>query len=348
MNQHDYSGKTVFVGMDVHKHKYVVTSMCEGVIAKRFTAIAEPAVLVDSLRRFFVGAELKSAYEAGFSGFGLHRFLVSQGVDNIVVNPASIEVSARDKVKTDKRDSVKVAVQLSAGRLTGIQIPEESQEHKRVLTRVRLGLVKERGRLGNQIKSKLFQFGLIPAGDQRIMSGGWVKELREDRTLPQDLQIGIQCLANTWKYIDGQIKALDKRLAKQAKSEPNIEAMYRSAPGIGPVSARVLANELGDMSQFANERGLFSFTGLTPSEHSSGDSRRQGHISRQGRSVLRKILVEAAWSGTKSDPALQAVFERIASHAGSKRAIVAVARKLIGRIRACFKAGEHYRLNHSK
>ena len=93
------------------------------------------------------------------------------------------------------------------------------------------------------------------------------------------------------------------------------------------------------MSQFSNERQLFSFTGLKPQEHSSGVSQRLGTISRQGRSVLRKILLEAACIAIKKDPSLAEVFDRLSIHRGKKRAIVAVARKLIGRIRACIRKG---------
>jgi transposase len=104
----------------------------------------------------------------------------------------------------------------------------------------------------------------------------------------------------------------------------------------------VLANELGDLQQFKNERQLFSYIGFTPSEHSSGEHTRQGHITKQGKPIVRKILVQAAWVAIRHDKELQAIYERIAAKSGAKRAIVAVARRLIGRIRACFRTGELY------
>jgi len=109
-----------------------------------------------------------------------------------------------------------------------------------------------------------------------------------------------------------------------------------------------LANELGDMSQFRNEKQLFSYTGLTPSEFSSGEHVRQGHISRQGRSVLRNILIEAAWVGIGKDPSLRAVYDRISHRRGGKRAIVGVARRLVGRTRSCLLNGKLYVINTSK
>ena len=103
-----------------------------------------------------------------------------------------------------------------------------------------------------------------------------------------------------------------------------------------------MATELGDMTRFANERALFSYTGLTPSEHASGASVRRGHISRQGSSRIRQLLVETAWRALPRDPVLQERFDRIAATRGKKRAIVAIARRLTGRIRACFRQGTTY------
>ena len=96
------------------------------------------------------------------------------------------------------------------------------------------------------------------------------------------------------------------------------------------------------MTRFANERALFSYTGLTPSEYSSGASVRRGHMSRQGSSRVRHLLVETAWRALSYDVVLQTMCERIAATRGKKRAIVAIARRLIGRIRACFRQGTMY------
>ncbi len=103
--------------------------------------------------------------------------------------------------------------------------------------------------------------------------------------------------------------------------------------------------ELGDLSQFENERQLFSYTGLTPSEFSSGETVRKGHITRQGNTPVRHVLNQAAIRAIKQDRDLKTFFERLAPRTGKKRAIVAVARKLIGRIRAAFKTHQPYQMN---
>lgn len=121
-----------------------------------------------------------------------------------------------------------------------------------------------------------------------------------------------------------------------------IHEIYQSHPGIGLVSARTLANELGDMSQFKNERCLYSYTGLTPSEHSSGERRQLGHITHQGKAILRKILIQAAWIAIKYDESLALIYARISITAGKRNAIVGVARRMIGRLRACLRKNELY------
>ena len=96
------------------------------------------------------------------------------------------------------------------------------------------------------------------------------------------------------------------------------------------------------MTRFANERALFSSTGLTPSAYASGASVRRGPMSRQGSSRVRHLLVETAWRAMPRDGVLKEMFDRIAATRGKKRAIVAIARRLTGRIRACFRQGTTY------
>lgn len=300
-----------------------------------------PARLVEYLHKYFQGAYIKSAYEAGFSGFHLHRTLVDNKIDNIVVHAAAIEVSSRDRVKTDKRDATKIAIQLSSNRLRSIYIPSEEREDHRELTRLREDLVREKTRLSAKLKHKANYYGFIGPEDSKKVSAQWIKDLMQKEISP-GIRYHIETLVERWEFIHKKIGEVNKRLESQAEQDEDIEKVYRSVKGVGPTAARVLANELGDMSQFASEKFLFSYTGLTPCEYSSGEYRRQGHISRQGKPILRKILIQCAWIAIRYDKDLKGIYDRIASRAGGKRAIVAVGRRLIGRIRACFRKNEVY------
>lgn len=339
----DYTNKTVFLGIDVHKKTYAVTAICDGQVVKKDTIKASAFSLIAYCKKYYPGAHIKSAYEAGFCGFHLHRKLIEAGIENIVVDAAGIEIATSNKVKTDKRDSLKIATHLAENRLRGIRIPDIENEDKRAVTRLRETFVRQKSRLANQIKAQLQLQGLIPYDSKKKVCRSWINELKTlDLTPGYKYALGF--FLDSWLAIEMQIKEIDKEISKQALADNAKEKIYQSVPGIGNTSSRVLANELEDLSQFKNERQLFSFVGLTPSEHSSGEHVRQGHITRQGRPILRKILIQAAWKAIKLDMALESVFSRLAVRVGCKKAIVAIARKLIGRIRACFRDGELYQI----
>jgi transposase len=332
----DYSNKTVYLGIDVHKKTYSITAICDDAIVKRGTMNAVPQQLISYCRKFFPGAIIISAYEAGFSGLHLHRKLVAAEIKNIVVNPASIEIAARDRVKNDKRDSLKIATKLSKGSLKCINIVPKEREEKRLITRIREQVLRHRKRIGCQLKAVLHQFGLIAFDDERKVSEKWLKSLTGNKySLP--LKYCVEQYSTMWLYFNKLLKELDIELECQAQADPLIQEVYISTPGIGLLAARNLANELGNMSQFSNEKQIFSYVGLTPQEHSSGEHKHLGSISKQGNSQLRKILIQASWVAIKKDQELNEIYQRIANRSTSTNAIVAVARRLIGRIRACFK-----------
>lgn len=336
----NYKGKTIYMGIDVHKNSYSVSVICDKVLVKRDKLVADPNILFEYCKNF-KGAYIKSAYEAGFCGFHLHRFLLSQGIENIVVNPASIEISARDTVKTDKRDSLKIATQLSDGRLSCVYIPSIKREDKRNLTRLREQFVKQKNRTACQIKSLLHLYGLIEPNTNPRVCEKWLTNILKLKA-EKNCKFRLEKLFQTWRYFDLQLKFINKEILKELKEDYWLEIIYCSTPGIGPTTARLLINELDDMSQFSNEEKLFSYAGLTPREHSSGEHVRQGHISRQGKPILRHLLVESAWIAIRVDSSLEAIFKKLSHRAGKKRAIIAVARILLGRIRTCIKEKRLY------
>lgn len=343
MRKYDYTGKTVYLGMDVHKKTYAVTAICDGQVVKRDTIKASPSVLIAYTEKYFLGANIESAYEAGFCGFHLHRSLEAAGIKNLVVDAAGIEVAVGDRVKTDKRDSLKLATHLSEGRLRGIHVPTPEREDKRAITRVRETFVRDRSRTACQIKALLHQHNLVGADSEKKVSLKWIKELRK-KTLTPGVKYALDQLMDLWVHLEAKVKEIDKEIATQGQQDGALEAVYRSMPGVGPTSARVLANELEDTKHFKNERQLFSYTGLTPSEHSSGEHVRQGNITRKGKPILRKILVQASWKAITIDPSLGEIFDRLAARVGKCKAIIGIARRLVGRARACFRTGELYQI----
>ncbi len=340
----NYSGKKVFVGIDVHKKTYSLVAVCEGVIVKRWSMAASVSSCITQLKKYFKNSKIYSVYEAGFSGYSLHRALVEAGIENIVISPSSIQKAPNDRVKTDQLDARKMATQLSQGLLRGIQVPSRERELKREICRLRSQLVDHRVSIGLQIKSKLHYYGLMSGNNNRKLSEKYFKEL-EALDVESEIKLSLSVLIELWRKLTQEIKALEVKLEKQEVIEPEVTRIYRSVPGVGLITARILATELGNLKErFKNERELFSYTGLTPSEYSSGDRVHKGKITRCGSPKVRWILTEAAWLCIRKDGALREVYERIKQKRGAKKAIVAVARKLIGRIRSCFIQGCEYQL----
>jgi transposase len=176
MGKYDYTGKKVYMGIDVHKKTYACVSVCDGEVVKKDTMPAEPTTLIAYIKNTFVNGEVTTAYEAGFSGFYLHRKLIEVGIKNIIIHPGSIEIASRDRVKTDKRDAKKIATQLAVGRLRCIYIPTLEQEAKRSMSRLRDNVVRLRHKVGQKFKSLLFTQGLIFGGDDTVICKTWLKK----------------------------------------------------------------------------------------------------------------------------------------------------------------------------
>lgn len=329
-----FEGKVVFVGLDVHKKTYAVVGVCDGVVVKKATVPASPEALSSTLFRAFPGAKIHSAYEAGFSGFVLHRYLVKQGICNIVVNPASILTRSNDRVKTDKRDALAIAQQLAVGLLKAVYVPDEGEELARSLSREREQLIRDRTRTANRIKSKLLQYGIKYEDFDKALTNAKLTVI-EKLEMPKELMRLIARLIAQYRFLNDQVKEVEGELAIQAKEGEATEKILRSVPGVGKVTSRVLATEIINIKRFKNQRQLASYFGLTPREYSSGDKVRRGSITKQGNSVLRHCLIEASWVAIRIDQSLRTKYELLKARRGGNKAIVAVARSLLMRIAAC-------------
>jgi transposase len=152
--------------------------------------------------------------------------------------------------------------------------------------------------------------------------------------------------------LDARVEGLTKQLREMARA-PDYAAMVEllsSVPGVGWLTALTLVVEIVDFGRFPDGEAFSSYAGLTPSEHSSGERVRHGHITRQGNPAVRSVLVESSWILIGKDPEMRRFYERIKVRRGGKRAIVAVARKLGHRILAITQSGQPYRVNftHTK
>ncbi len=183
----DFSGQNIYIGSDTHLKSRTTSIIVENTFFKKFSQPPKAKVLNSYLQKNFPGANSFSAYEASFSGFSAHRELNNLNIKNIVVNPADIPTTDKEKKqKDDARDSKKIAEQLSYGRLEGIYIPDIETEGDRSLLRFRKTLTKEIARNKNRVKSLLYYNGItIPAdfADKKYWSkrfNKWLLDLELD------------------------------------------------------------------------------------------------------------------------------------------------------------------------
>jgi transposase len=342
------NGKTVNVGIDVHKLSWHVTALVEGVIVESATIKPCYRVLKKLLARF-AGGTLRIAYEAGPTGFSLYDELVADGIDCIVVPPSLIPVESGNRVKTDKRDSKKLAQYLENNRLKKVYVLSKQERAHRQFVRTRRQLSDHRTDVMRQIKSLLLFHGIPSPGSAKRF---WTRPvLRALRSITPDEYVSrsLNTLIDLYEYLTQQVKHLTREVRRLARTETYARrvALLTSIPGIGILSAMEVLVELQEVSRFATADQIAAFLGLTPSQYSSGQHVRMGKITHAGNHRLRTRMVECSWIAIKKDPFLHKTYEEIKKRRGAKRAIVAVSRKLIIRIRRILLDEVTYRLAYA-
>jgi transposase len=297
--------------------------------------------------RFGLGQDtpVLCCYEAGRDGFWLHRFLVHHGLQNQVVDSASIEVNRRKRrAKSDSLDATKL-VQMLIRWHNGehsvwsiVNVPSVADEDRRQRHRELIELKAERTEHVNRIKGLLAALGLGIAVDARLPQR--LEELRQwdGNPLPQAVQERMLREFQRWQQVDAQIRALEssQRRAVREDDEPHVEQVRQllQLKGVGVVGAWILVREIFGWRQIRNRRELASLVGLTPTPYGSGDTQREQGISKAGNRRVRWLLIELAWGWLYHQPQseLSQWYQRRFG-SGNARArkvgIVALARKLL-------------------
>lgn len=289
-----------YVGLDVHKDTIVVSIADAGRSkARHYGTIKHTAAAVSALLKKInpEGEVLELCYEAGPCGYGLYYQLTGSGHECQVVAPTLIPKRASDKVKTDRRDSLRLAELLRAGELTPVWVPDAEQEAIRDLVRTRDDFKVSQRQVRQQLLAFLLRHSLRWTGGKQNWTQGfwqWIEAL-EMPSVHQQFALK--------EYIDAvrrhgvQIQAIEKQMlvAKQGWSlEPIVDGLM-AMRGINLVASMGIVAELGDLSRFSKPTQLMAYLGLVPSEHTSGDSRHQGGITKSGNGHVRRLLIESAW-----------------------------------------------------
>jgi transposase len=280
------TGVTIKLGLDVHAEQVPVCRQVEGQVPKPAYRSREAEVVAWVQEQVAHGAKVYSCYEAGPCGYGLHRRLTELGATNYVVAPQRWNATSR--VKTDQRDARQLCQRLDQyvrgepEAFSVVRVPTPAQEQRRALGRQRGLLLKERPRCA------LRGHGLTLAQGVRAPADWWVPA--NWREFAPQLPAWLRPPLERWQQ---QALRLDEELQRLT---PQIEAQVagQARPkGLGALAAALLDSEILDWSRFENRRGPASYTGLCPSETSSGESRRQGSVTKHGNPRVRHLLIEA-------------------------------------------------------
>ena len=291
-----------FVGLDVHAETIsVAVAEQDGEIRSLGTIANREESIRKLVKKLGPTEELRFCYEAGPTGYALYWQLTRMGAKCEVVAPTLVPVKAGDRVKTDRRDALKLARNYRAGELTAVWVPDAAHEALRDLVRAREAAKQDELRARHRLSKFLLRHGRrspmgVKAWTMKYLE--WIKREVHFEQMAQEATL-LDYLHEV-EHGAARIARLDSAITEAVKSAPPqmravIEAL-QALRGIAHVSAVTVVAELGELSRFARARQLMAYGGIVPSEDSSGERMRRGNITKTGNAHLRPVVVEAAWA----------------------------------------------------
>ncbi len=336
----------MFIGIDVHKAKWVVTIRTYDLELKTFSMKPSAEELEKFLLKNYPGAEFRIVYECCFSGFWIYDYFSEKGY-KIIVTPTNRIYKDGSIIKTDKIDSRKLALQLSRELLKEVIVPAKRIREYKYIFRIYDKQKMRQGQILRQIKAFLEQKN-HPLKWQK-WNKGLLEQLKELKFIDNLFDLKFRSLLTEYEYVVSQIKDTEK-IIEQIKEDQELGRriqIIEKINGIGIISAVRMSIYLFDRKdRFENSERLNHYLGLTPSERSSGEKIVRGRSGMCGNRQLRSIIVQLAWMTVRKDGSLLDKFDRVYRKSGSKqKAIIAVARKLMTKIYAAVRKEEDYRIN---
>lgn len=333
------------IGVDLHKKIITVCVMSENltVLARKTLYCEKPDEIVEFFRQF---RPFKVVVEATASYYWFVELVEPLAEKVVLANPNKLRVIAESTKKTDRLDAQVLAEFLARDMIPQSYMPTPRQRQHRALVRHRQYI---RGRM-TAVKCKLRRILSDYNADRRnLFSGELGLEYVKQVGLSDADRFVVGQLWAEHEYYTQQLDELWKMLKEFAKKAPHREkearAVLKTIPGVGPVTIEIVISELGDVLRFRNAKAVCAYAGLVPIVRQSGGKRAKDlAISKEGSGLLRWILVEASWSAVNTSLKWRRIYERISKRAGGKRAIVAVARKLLCVIYAMLKTMTPYRI----
>lgn len=289
---------TIFVGFDVHDDTIAVATIHRDAPEAEFlrTIPNNPDEIRKLIKNLGDPKKIKVCYEAGPCGYVIYRQLTKMGVTCLVAAPSLIPTKPGERIKTDKRDAKKLAKLLRNGDLTSVWVPDEKQEALRDLIRAREEAGKDSSRKRKQLTSFLMRLGIRQPEKMKRWTLSYCQWLKTIKFEEVARQIVITEYIYAVEQVQEKIKRYDKAIEEAATQITNQKLFkaLQALKGIGLLTAATLIAEIGDISRFKTAPQLMCFLGLIPGEHSSGNTRHQGGITKAGNTHVRFLMVESS------------------------------------------------------
>lgn len=332
-----------YVGIDLHKKTITVcvVNQQRQVLKQQTFLCCQP----ETIRAFFADlGPFQAVVEATASYEWLWQLLEPLAQRLVLAHPKKLRIIAESTRKSDKLDAKVLAEFLALDMIPQAYRPTPRQRQHRILVRQRWYLRRQTTSVKNKIRRILSNYN---ADRKDLFHDEGLEFLASVKVSPADRFV-LNQLRALWESLEDQRLALDKALVAFAKKAPAVEAEARavleSIPGIGVVTVDIVLSEVGDVGRFRSEKRVTAYAGLAPGQRESAGHSKEMGITKEGSRLLRWALVEAAWRLVRHSRHWQSVYEQLQKRRGKKKAIVAVARRLLGVMVALLRSGQRYRL----
>ena len=333
-----------YMGIDFHKQYFVSTLMDgEGVVERKDRVSTDRAAIRDYFQKVKGDEELRVVMEA-CRGWDFFYDEIEGLVDDVkMAHPLKTRAIAEARIKTDSLDSETLAHLLRGNLIAEAHISDAETRQKKNLIRYRISLVKMRTMLKNMIHYVLDRNHIEDPGFRELTDkfGKRGRAYMEGFTLKGDDTRIVKSYLSILDAVQKKIESAERAIQKVFEAD-EICRLLQTIHGVGELSAVLIRYEIGDINRFSSAKKLCSYAGLVPSVYSSGGKTYHGRITKQGNRWLRSILVELAQRATMRDMTLRQHYNKVKSRGGSRKARVAVARKLLEIIYKVWKEKRPY------
>jgi transposase len=317
-----------YVGVDLHKQSStmaVASAPGEKSRTRRFghTSTAAIVEFFQSLGEFQVTVEATASYE------WFVRLIEPYAQRVVLAHPGKLRIIAESTRKSDKLDARALADMLARDQIPPAYRPTPRQRDHRRLVRQRMFWQRRITAVRNRLRHLLADYN----ADRKDLATGIDQGYLDQVPLTGPERFCADQLVKQWRHDLAQLQAVDQQLREFAKAgaaqEQRDRELLQTIPGIGPFTTDVLLSELADPRRFSSAKDVVAYAGLVPGQRESAGKRKSLHIEKAGSSLLRWALVQATWQTVRRSPHWSRIFERLAARIGRKKAIVAVARRLL-------------------